>query len=166
MIVSVGEQAYLFLISIAVGGVCGLVYDNFRVVRKLIKHKKINVYLEDGLFWIIVTGGTYYIFLHKNDGEVRLYMLLGIGLGFVVYILTISKIFVKIYSEALKIVMVSLYKTIRLILYPIRVVIRACKTPIKKANNVNKKVLRKSKRYVKINSMKIKKQIKVIAKKI
>lgn len=166
MIVSVGEQAYLFLISIAVGAFCGFVYDNFRVVRKLIKHKKFNVYVEDGLFWIIVTSVTYYIFLHKNNGEVRMYMILGIGLGFVVYILTVSKIFVKVYSEALKIIAVSLYKTIRLVLYPIRCVVRASKKPIKKANSVNKKVLRKTKRYVKINSIKVKKQIKVIAKKI
>lgn len=166
MIVSVGEQAYLFLISVCIGGLFGMVYDNFRVIRILIKHKRINVYLEDGLFWIIITGITYYVFLHKNNGEVRLYMLLGIGLGFVVYIFTISKIIVKVYTEILKIVSVSLYKTARLILYPIRVVVRACKKPVKKANNVNKKMLRKTKRYVKINSIKVRKQIKVIFEKI
>ena len=85
------NQAFSFLIFSINGVIIGLIFDFFRILRKSFKTTNIITYIEDIAFWIL-TGISIIIFMYNfSDGSLRLYMLLGLILGFLIYILTISK---------------------------------------------------------------------------
>ena len=90
------NQAYLFLMFIINGILLGIIFDIFRVLRKSFKTSDIITYIEDIIFWIISGIITLYFIFYLNNGEVRLYIFIGIILGSLFYMLTISKYFVKI----------------------------------------------------------------------
>ena len=76
----VENQTYLFIVFSLTGIGLGVLFDFFRALRKTFKTPDLVTYLED-------------IF---NDGEIRIYMILGILIGAVIYTLTLSTIFIKI----------------------------------------------------------------------
>lgn len=126
----VTNQAYLFLIFIINGIVTGLLFDFFRISRKVFKTNDVITYIEDILFWILAGGIVLYSIFVFNNGELRLFMFLGIVLGAFVYMLFVSsyiiKINVKIINILKKIIGISMipfkhiYKVLRkLFLKPI-----------------------------------------------
>ena len=86
----VTNQAYLFFIFTMNGILIGLLFDFFRIIRKVFHTNDLITYIQDILFWIL-TGITvlYSIFIF-NNGELRLFMFLAILLGAFVYMLFIS----------------------------------------------------------------------------
>ena len=49
----VTNQAYLFLIFTINGIIIGLLFDFFRISRKVFNTKDVVTYIEDVLFWIL-----------------------------------------------------------------------------------------------------------------
>ena len=94
MQVSTLNQAYLFIIFCATGILIGLIFDIFRIIRKLFKTPDFLTYIEDILFWIISGLILIYSIFIFNNGEIRLYMFIAISLGIITYILTFSRFFV------------------------------------------------------------------------
>lgn len=94
MQVSTLNQAYLFIIFCATGVLIGLVFDVFRIIRKLFKTPDFLTYIEDIFFWIISGLILIYSIFIFNNGEIRLYMFIAISLGIITYILTFSRFFV------------------------------------------------------------------------
>ena len=94
MQVSTLNQAYLFIIFCATGVLIGLVFDVFRIIRKLFKTPDFLTYIEDICFWIISGLILIYSIFIFNNGEIRLYMFIAISLGIITYILTFSRFFV------------------------------------------------------------------------
>ena len=104
----VTNQAYLFFIFIIDGILIGLLFDFFRISRKVIQTSNIATYVEDILFWILT--GLYSIFVF-NNGELRLFMFLGIILGAFIYMLFISSYFIKINMKIVDILK-AIFKTL------------------------------------------------------
>ena len=98
----VTNQAYLFLIFVINGIIIGLVFDFFRILRRTIKTSNIITYIEDVLFWILTGLLVLYNIWYFNSGEIRIYMFLGIILGILIYMSTLSNILIKIFSKILK----------------------------------------------------------------
>ena len=162
----------MFILTIAMGAVCGLVFDAFRVIRRSVRHKNIYTYLEDMLFWIIILFLFFYFLLHTAYGEsLRFYFILGIFLGMLIYFLTASRIVIKLSMKAiaiLKKVCSFLFKCFLKIIGPpiaflkflygkvILFLTAAFFVPIRK-------LLKKTENYVKI---KTKKPIKKLKRKI
>ena len=90
------NQAYLFFIFIINGILIGLLFDFFRILRRIIKTNDIITYIEDVLFWILTGFIILYSIFVFNNGQLRLYMFLGIILGAFTYMLFISSYFIKI----------------------------------------------------------------------
>ena len=90
------EQLSNFIYFIIIGMILGVVFDIFRILRKSFKTSDIITNIQDILFGII-TGMILLssIFLF-NNGELRLYLFLGIAFGIIIYMLSISKYFIKI----------------------------------------------------------------------
>lgn len=90
------EQLTNFIYFIITGSVLGIVFDIFRILRKSFKTSDFITNIEDILFGII-TGiillSTIFLF---NNGELRFYIFLGIILGIIIYMLFISKYFIKL----------------------------------------------------------------------
>ena len=92
----VENQAYLFLVFSLTGIIIGIIYDIFRVLRKSFKTSDIITYFEDILFWIITGILILYNIWFFNNGEIRIFMFLGILIGILIYILILSNITRKI----------------------------------------------------------------------
>lgn len=92
----VTNQAYLFLIFAINGIIIGLLFDFFRISRKVFHTNDVTTYIEDVLFWILAGAIMLYSIFVFNNGELRLYMFLGILLGAFVYLLFISSYIIKI----------------------------------------------------------------------
>ena len=72
------NQAYSFIIFILNGLIIGLIFDIFRIFRKSFKTPDFITYLQDFIFWIIAGSILLYSIFKFNNGELRLYIFIGI----------------------------------------------------------------------------------------
>ena len=96
------NQAYLFLVFSMTGVAIGILFDIFRILRRTIKTSNIITYIEDVLFWILTGILILYNIWYFNNGEIRIYMFLGIIIGVLIYMSTLSNIIIKIFSKILQ----------------------------------------------------------------
>ncbi len=85
-------ETKLFMLSFLVGLVFGAVYDVLRIVRIVKKHHKTVVFIEDFAFIVFCA---FWYFLFSTDlarGQIRLFVLIGMFIGFAVYLLTVGSI--------------------------------------------------------------------------
>lgn len=83
--ISVPEQLWTFLYSIAYGVALGVFYDLFRVLRLIFIPSSVSAFIQDVLFWIISGIVTFMYMFSFNDGMIRFYMLCGVFLGWILY---------------------------------------------------------------------------------
>jgi len=110
------NQAYLFLVFSMTGVAIGILFDIFRILRRTIRTSNIITYIEDVLFWILTGLLILYNIWYFNDGEIRIFMFLGIILGILIYMSTLSNIVIKIFSKILN-------TTIKVLELPIKTII-------------------------------------------
>lgn len=86
------DEAHLFFVCFVLGVVLALVYDGVRVIRLLFSHRDWLVDMEDLLYWIFTAWMVFRTLFHYNQGMLRGYAFLGMFLGVVSYLLTLSRI--------------------------------------------------------------------------
>lgn len=114
------NQAYLFFIFIINGIIIGLLFDFFRILRKSFKTPDIITYIEDLLFWILTGFIVLYSIFTFNNGEIRLYMILAIILGAIIYLLVASSYIIKINVTILNFIKKILKKIFNILLMPFK----------------------------------------------
>ena len=95
------NQAYLFLVFSLTGVAIGILFDFFRILRRTFKTSNIITYIEDVLYWILTGLLILYNIWYFNNGEIRIYMFLGIIMGILIYMCTLSSIIIKISTKIL-----------------------------------------------------------------
>lgn len=117
------EQLTNFLYFIATGIILSIIFDIFRILRRTIKTSDIITNIEDIIFGII-TGiiilSSIFMF---NNGELRLYIFIGIILGIIIYMVFISKYFIKFNV----IIINSIKKIIKTIIKPFKILLKIMK---------------------------------------
>ena len=93
------NQAYLFLVFSLTGIAIGILFDFFRILRRSIKTSNIVTYIQDILFWILTGIIVLYNIWYFNNGELRIFVFLGLILGILIYMATLSSIIVKIFTR-------------------------------------------------------------------
>lgn len=93
----INEQATLFLIFSFNGVIIGLLFDFFRILRKSFKTPNLITYIQDILFWIFTGISIIYFLYNYSDGNIRFFLFIALILGFLLYILTISKYIICIF---------------------------------------------------------------------
>lgn len=96
------NQAYLFLVFSMTGVAIGILFDFFRILRRSIKTSNYITYIEDVLFWILTGILVLYNIWYFNNGEIRIFIFLGIILGVLIYMSTLSNIIIKIFTKILQ----------------------------------------------------------------
>ncbi len=139
------NQLYLFLIYVVSGVAISIFFDIFRVLRKSIKTSNLITYIEDAVFWIIVGLFLIWEIFTISYGELRSYIFLGLVLGVVLYMATVSKYFIKINVKILNIIK-----------KPIYIIYKKIKTMYLKIKNIIIKVINKIKLIKQHINMKIK----------
>lgn len=131
MEIHVKLQAAVFLWTVLGGIITSLVYDLFRISRKLFKTPPWVVFVSDLVFWIVCSFLNFAIILEKNSGELRWYLFFGIIIGGVIYFSVLSSLFQKIVFVVLRI-FVRLFLLCKKILL---VIIRPFLKPVRNMQN-------------------------------
>ena len=110
------NELYCFFIFIIVGVVISILFDFFRILRKSFKTPDIITYIEDIVFGVLAGIIIIFSIFKFNNGEIRSYLFIGILIGMLIYLFTISKIFINYGSKILtflkKILLFPIKKTL------------------------------------------------------
>ncbi len=173
MILSLSHQANLFLTSVVLGVYLFCLYDFFRALRKVKKYRNVQVHIQDVIFILIITVYSFYTYLYKSNGEIRLYYFVGMLIGGVLYLYTISKYVIFLFIKIMLFVRKIVKQCIKLIVTPIKVIYKfirpytkIIKGKVYRKYSKNKKYIIRPKRYVKTKVNNIKRGIKVIFEKV
>ena len=166
MILSMPGQAWLFVATVGTGAAAGVFYDCFRVLRQAWRHPRWLVHIEDFLFWLVATVLIFYYLLHRNAGEIRPFMMLGMALGAVLYFATVSRWVVKVTVTVVKFVENVIRAVVRIILLPLRLLLIFIAPHAKKVTNKGHQYLRRVRRYGKIKWHKVKRNRQIMRKKV
>lgn len=103
------NQAYLFLVFSLTGVAIGILFDFFRILRRSIKTSNLVTYIQDILFWILTGIIVLYSIWYFNNGELRIFVFLGLIIGLLIYMTTLSSIIVKIFTKLL-VILINILK--------------------------------------------------------
>lgn len=88
----------VFLWSLLWGGYIYVVYEVFRFIRVMSKDKKLVTIISDILFMIIASLFMFTFSLAYNFGQIRMYMLFGAFLSFLLLYLSVGRLSVVLYK--------------------------------------------------------------------
>lgn len=123
MNINVYHQLFNLFAFTATGIVIGILFDVFRITRRSFKTPDFITYIEDIVFWLVTGLILLFTIFTFNNGEIRIYIFVGLILGLCLYILTISKYFIKISVMILNIIKKLLYSPIYIIINFVRKII-------------------------------------------
>ena len=89
------EQLISFIYFIIIGVILSIIFDIFRILRRTMKTSDIVTNIQDILFCIISGIIILLSIFMFNNGELRLYIFIGISIGVILYMIFISKYFIK-----------------------------------------------------------------------
>ncbi|MCK8817006.1 spore cortex biosynthesis protein YabQ [Natroniella sulfidigena] len=117
--VSLRLQAFTFLNMMMIGVVIGFFFDFYRVLRGKCQLGRVATDLFDLLFCLAVTLFVFLGLIYSNQGQVRLYIFIGVISGEVIYYLTISKYSIIFFQRVVKLIGVfyQKIKSIVLLIY-------------------------------------------------
>ena len=125
------NQVYVFTVFILNGILIGILFDCFRILRKSFKTPDKITYVEDILFAVLAGLFALFSIMKFNNGEIRLYLFLGITLGLIFYLLTFSSIFIKTSVTIILFIKKTLYVIIiKPIIYLIKTIKKVAIKPI------------------------------------
>lgn len=113
MDISASNQSIIFLQACLLGGIIGALYDVFRVLRLAFKTNKYIILIQDLIFFILAAILTFVFLLINGDGQIRIFVIIGEILGFIIYFFTIGVIVVKssrFIINVIKTILMFLYK--------------------------------------------------------
>lgn len=84
-----------WLASVAAGVCMAFSYDLIRLFRRLIRHGRIAVDLEDILYWTACFLLSFTLLYYGNNGVIRFAAVLGAAAGMMAYAVTLGRFFVK-----------------------------------------------------------------------
>lgn len=86
------DEVELFAVCLALGMILAFVYDCVRIFRLFFHHKDWLVDVEDLAFWLFTAWLVFRTLFLYNRGALRGYAFLGMFIGVVFYVLTLSRI--------------------------------------------------------------------------
>lgn len=84
-----GKMSFLFGVAVTAG------YDVIRVLRRLFSHNNFWIAVEDVIFWILCSVGTFLFLQNYNRGMIRYTMVMAAGVGMILYHYLLGKYLVK-----------------------------------------------------------------------
>lgn len=153
------EQMLIFLASLGVGFLLGVLYDFFRALRLSFTRGKVAVVIFDLLYFFMVAFGSYIFILAANKGEVRSYIIIGELLGAVFYYFSLGFALMKLTDKFVLLLKRFISFVFRIVSFPFRFIKTAFlklyakintffQKSEKKSKKIQKKVLPKARVYV------------------
>ena len=79
-----------------------IVYDLIRIFRRIISHGNFWIGVEDLIFWIWTSLWIFSVLYRENDGSLRMYTMIAMALGMIVYHWLVGEPVVKFLGKLLK----------------------------------------------------------------
>ncbi|HPT78392.1 MAG TPA: spore cortex biosynthesis protein YabQ [Candidatus Atribacteria bacterium] len=114
------NQAYVFLATVYAGFVMGFIYDLFRMIRHITKPGKFITAVLDLLFWVIMGLLAFAVIFYVNYGEVRIYTIIGLAMGWALYALTLSPVIFRVMLFIYKGISWVWAQAVKVMLWPFR----------------------------------------------
>ncbi len=105
----VGDVRF-FLASVLLGIAAAFCYDLLRVLRRFHKQSLFLVSLQDFIYWFLLGFAGFRLIYGYNAGTLRLCVFLGIGLGALLYLVTLGRFVVKYGLKLLRLLTFPLQK--------------------------------------------------------
>lgn len=102
-------------LSVLLGVVLGSVFDLFRALRLSVRHSDIVVFFEDALFFFIFGMSFYSFCTALCGGALRAFVLAGMAIGFLAYLLVPGRLVSRILAAALSTLVKIIKKAIALL---------------------------------------------------
>lgn len=96
------KEADVLLVSVIMGIILLFVYDQLRIIRRLIPHGAFWVAVEDVLFWIASAAALFAMMYQENSGYIRGFVIGGVLVGMLLYNLVLSRFVVNLSVLILK----------------------------------------------------------------
>ena len=119
---TITNQIYLFSIYFICGIIIGIFFDLFRILRQSFKTSDIVTYIEDIIFGILTGIFLIFIIFIFDNGEQRAFTFIALVLGAILYLLTISRYFIRINVNILTFLKKVIVKTFIIISYPFKII--------------------------------------------
>ncbi len=128
---SSAQQTYAFLLCIGFGFLLGIFYHFTQFFIKVILPFKKGIIVGDILYCIVCGFSLYCFLLCINNGEVRLFTLLGLFLGFIIYYFTFGTVVAKFFNTFAK----MLFKILSPFKHFVNKIVKKIKKTLKKSKN-------------------------------
>ena len=135
-------EAVFLGISILVGMGLFLLYDIFRIFRRIVPHGAVWIGVEDFLYWLLCTAAVFLMLYQKNDGMIRGFAIGGVILGMLLYFVLISRFVVKVNVCILKKILGVGAKMTGFVTRPVRKIRRKIISFLRKQLKKLRKVIR------------------------
>ena len=152
---SLAAQTKGFLLSMGVGFILGFFYDFFRLIRIAISQKKAFIIIFDLAYCIFLCFVSFIFCMTVNEGQFRLYLLIGEAIGFAVYYFSLGVVVFTFGEKSVRVIRNCIKKVFKLIVFPFRRIFMAVKAVFNKifkfGRKSGKKLKNKSKILLKVN---------------
>ncbi len=153
--VSQNEQLTVFLCSLGLGFILGIIYDFLRGVRLSLSGGKSLVVIFDILYFLILSFITFIFILALNKGEVRLYIIFGEALGLLFYYFSFGIAAIKL-TDKIILFLKKFYSLIfKIITFPFFVLKRLFRNVLVKIRKIFKKTQKKNEKIKKKHLQKL-----------
>ena len=143
-------QTEIFLLALGFGFLLGILYDVFRTLRLIISGSDVFTVFMDVLYFMLCAFLVFCFNLVVDSGKIRIYVLFGDMLGWLIYYFTFGEISIKAVNR-----IVSLVKSFfRVVFKPVSRLKCLVKRILKKIFSFSKKIIRKFNKKAKFDLQK------------
>ncbi len=134
------QEVTFFLHSILMGLIITFAYDWILIFRKLFRHGKFWMSVEDFIYWFVCGISVFYMLYRENNGVLRWFAVVGAAIGMLFYKLTVRNRFVSIMSTCIYKIMWFVFRVIQVVLKPLKCLFSAVRRCVRFLNKKFKKV--------------------------
>ena len=135
------QEITFFLHSILIGLIITFAYDWVLIIRRLVKHGRLWMSVEDLIYWFACGIGVFYMLYRENSGVLRWFAVVGATLGMFFYKIILKDRFVYIMSTYIHKMMWLIFRVIQIVLKPIKCLFCAARRCVRFAASKLKKVM-------------------------
>ncbi len=154
---SLARQTKGFLLALGMGFLLGVLYDLIRIIRISVSRGKFAVVICDIIFCAAACLCTFLFCLTVNEGEIRLYLVLGEAVGFFVYYFSFGAVVFVCSEKIISFIKKLLGSVFGIIFFPFKWIFSKIRklfnNLLKKSRKNSKKVKNKSKFLLKVNKL-------------
>ena len=147
--ISNSQQLISFGVSLLFGVGFGVYYALFKGIRRAVRHTAAAVFFEDIFFFFSTAVITFLLLLALSVGEIRLYILLGILIGFCAFYFIMSEpvsigfaFIIKVFRLCFSVVFSFLRKNFGILVKSAAKMVHFCREKFKKCYKYLKKPLK------------------------